>query len=58
MHQSDDYLTLAYQAEAAAARSNSPVARECWIKLAARYRTLAALQRKPDQRQQEAKLSS
>jgi hypothetical protein len=58
MHQSEDYLVLAHQAEAAAALSISPVARECWIKLAAQYRALAALQPGPHQQQQEADPSS
>jgi len=51
----EDYLALAYQADAAAARALSPVARNSWIMLSAEYRKLAAVQLERDQQKQESK---
>jgi hypothetical protein len=54
MRKHEDYLALAYQADEAAARAQSTVARNCWIMLSAEYRKLAAMQLERDQRQQES----
>jgi hypothetical protein len=44
MHKAEDFLALAYQAEQAAVTALSPIARNCWLNLAAEYRKLAALE--------------
>lgn len=58
MHSIEHYLTMAAQADEAAARAHSVIAKQCWRTIAETYRMLAAEKAQPGQAQRNPKSAS